>query len=124
MAGTGNKPRPGGQISNQNLLMNEATFQIPALNQVLADLAEIKKLLADGKEQTSAPMKYARCATLAKAYDTSQRNMAYILARGVMAKKIRKLGGKNPDGTRGEVTTYHVADVEAYMIETRGGKEE
>ena len=64
MAGTGNKPRPGGQISNQNLLMNEATFQIPALNQVLADLAEIKKLLADGKEQTSAPMKYARLSLI------------------------------------------------------------
>ena len=123
MAGAGNT-RPGGQISNQNLLMNEATFQIPALNQVLADLADIKKLLAEGKEQAGAPMKYARCSTLAKAYDMSQRNMAYILARGVMAGKIRKLGGKNPDVTRGEVTTYHVADVEAYMIETRGGKEE
>lgn len=123
MYGRRGESRPGGQISTQNLLMNEATFQIPALNQVLADLAEIKKLLADGKEQTSAHVKYARCSTLAKAYDMSQRNMDYILARGVMEGKIRKLGGKNPDGTRGEVTTYHVADVEAYMIETRGGKE-
>lgn len=68
-------------------------------------------------------MKYARASTLAKMYDMCPRNMDYILARGVMAGKIRKLGGKNPDGTRGEVTTYHVADVEAYMIETRGGRE-
>lgn len=102
--------------------MNKATLQLPVLDQVLTDLAEIKKLLADGRQQTAAAVKYARCQTLAEMYDTGKRNMAYILARGVMEGKIRKLGGKNPDGTRGEVTTYHAADVEAYMIATRGGK--
>lgn len=75
--------------------------------------------LPDGSE-----MEWARASTLARRYDfANEKGIIPILYRGVKEKAIKKLGGQNPDGTRGAVTVFNVSDVAAYMWKTRGEKE-